>query len=391
MAGLRVWIDYDEVDPDGSERALKRRITSVALSVGAATATMTAATAWAIATPGGAAVAVAAWAAGITVLCTAAVKSSFMARDIVEQLAHLSRSRKWHKDALAVHLQCDCARVEASKAQTAELSRLRDVEAMRDVLVQRLQETAGRQLAQLDDLEAQIEDPDVLEAVFAVDHLGTLTRRYAENAGVLGDAAPRPESSPPVGLAALLRSATAESLRYHQVALAAGAGAVHGAAAADVVHIIAELLDNATAASDPTAQVELSAQQVAAGLAIEVVDRGQGLSPKQLRQCNAILSHAEQPSSAEHRRIGLYVVAALARLHRIQVSLRASLHGGVHAVAVVPADLVCSTEASETVVAPSASPFGHELDSDSPPHQDDTADLPQVVFSRDLDAEDVVS
>ncbi|WP_075000855.1 sensor histidine kinase [Streptomyces qinglanensis] len=223
-------------------------------------------------------------------------------------------------------------------------------------LARRLQSLVHREIELIDRLENEIEDPDLLKGVFRVDHVATRTRRHAENLAVLGGAAAHRRWTRPVSLSEALRSAVAEVEHYTRVQLVPPIeGTVHGQAVADVVHLLAELIENATVFSPPEAQVLVRTQRVAAGLAVEVEDRGPGMDPVAQQRLNTVLAEPGRTDATElvrDGRIGLYVVAALARRHGIVVQLRNNIYGGVQAVAVLPQRLLGRT--GET--APGARP-----------------------------------
>ncbi|MFF9558861.1 ATP-binding protein [Streptomyces albus] len=217
-------------------------------------------------------------------------------------------------------------------------------------LARRLQALAHREIRLIDELEHDIDDPDLLERVFAVDHLATRVRRHAENLAVLGGAAPHRRWNRPVHLSEVLRSAVAEIEQYPRVQLVPPVeGAVRGHAVTDVVHLLAELVENATVFSAPETQVLVRAQRVTAGIAVEIEDRGFGMSPGDRHHMNAVLTEPDRvdfPALVRDGRIGLYLVAALARRHGIVVQLRDNIYGGVQAVTVLPRRLLAADDGS---------------------------------------------
>ncbi|NDZ78797.1 ATP-binding protein, partial [Streptomyces sp. SID10853] len=216
-------------------------------------------------------------------------------------------------------------------------------------LARRLQSLVHREIQLLDELENQVEDPELLKGLFQVDHLATRIRRHAENLAVLGGAISRRQWSNPVSLTEVMRSAVAEVEQYPRVKLVPPVdGTLRGHAVADVIHLLAELVENATVFSAPHTQVLLRAQHVTAGLAVEVEDRGLGMSVTETDRMNALLAEPDQVNVGhllQDGRIGLYVVAALARRHGVSVRLQANIYGGVQAVLVLPAALLGADEA----------------------------------------------
>lgn len=207
-------------------------------------------------------------------------------------------------------------------------------------LARRLQSLVHREIQLLDDLESQVEDPDLLKGLFSVDHLATRIRRHAENLAVLGGAVSRRQWSRPVNIYEVLRSAVAEVEQYSRVKLVRPIeGNLQGHAVADTIHLVAELVENATRFSAPATQVLLRAQRVTAGLAVEVEDRGLGIPRDEQGRINAMLSDPEQiniDDLLQDGRIGLYVVSALARRHSVAVQLQTNIYGGIQAIIVIP-------------------------------------------------------
>ncbi|WP_405901009.1 ATP-binding protein [Streptomyces sp. NBC_00727] len=228
-------------------------------------------------------------------------------------------------------------------------------------LARRLQSLVHREIQLLDELEHEVEDPDLLKGLFHVDHLATRIRRHAENLAVLGGAVSRRQWSNPVTMTEVLRSAIAEVEQYPRVKLVPPIdGTLRGHAVADVIHLLAELVENATVFSAPHTQVLLRAQHVTAGLALEVEDRGLGMPGDEQKRMNALLADPDQVNVArllQDGRIGLFVVASLARRHGIAVRLQSNIYGGTQAVLVLPQTLLgaddgASGRTGETPVPP---------------------------------------
>ncbi|MGA5563639.1 sensor histidine kinase [Streptomyces platensis] len=232
-------------------------------------------------------------------------------------------------------------------------------------LARRLQSLVHREIELLDELENQVEDPDLLKGLFHVDHLATRIRRHAENLAVLGGAISRRQWSRPVSLTEVLRSSIAEVEQYPRIKLVPPIeGTLRGHAVADVIHLLAELVENATIYSAPQTPVLLRAQLVTAGLAVEVEDRGLGMSAEEQSRMNGLLADPEHIDVAEllsDGRIGLFVVSSLARRHGIVVRLQSNIYGGVQAVLIVPqgllgADSVKGDASAAAAPAPTGSP-----------------------------------
>ncbi|MET7605872.1 ATP-binding protein [Streptomyces avermitilis] len=219
-------------------------------------------------------------------------------------------------------------------------------------LARRLQSLVHRQISMLDSLENEVEDPELLKGLFQVDHLATRIRRHAENVAVLGGSVSRRQWTRPVAMMEVLRSSIAEVEDYSRVKLVPPLdGSLRGHAVADVIHLLAELVENATVFSDPSTQVLLRAQRVTAGLAVEVEDRGLGMSQEEQDRINVLLANPDRIDISKllvDGRIGLYVVSALARRHGIVVRIQSNIYGGIQAVLVLPLGLI----GDETPVTP---------------------------------------
>ncbi|MFH8988140.1 ATP-binding protein [Streptomyces sp. NPDC017940] len=231
--------------------------------------------------------------------------------------------------------------------QAAQLSSRTGSEQKVEVFVnlaRRLQSLVHREISLLDDLENTVEDPELLKGLFHIDHLATRIRRHAENLAVLGGAMSRRQWSRPVTMTEVLRSSIAEVEQYSRVKLVPPIeGTLRGHAVADVIHLLAELVENATVFSAPHTQVLLRANLVTAGLAVEVEDRGLGMPLTEQSRMNRLLADPDQVNVAsllQDGRIGLFVVSALARRHGIAVRLQTNIYGGVQAVLIVPQDLL---------------------------------------------------
>ncbi|MGG2459997.1 ATP-binding protein [Streptomyces sp. RGM 3693] len=216
-------------------------------------------------------------------------------------------------------------------------------------LARRLQSLVHRQILTLDEMEHQVEDPDLLKGLFVIDHLATRIRRHAENLAVLGGAITRRQWTRPITMTEVVRSSTAEVEQYTRIKLVSPfEGTLRGHAVADVVHLLAELVENATEFSDPETPVTVRARHVTAGLAVEVEDRGLGMPAEEQDQMNRLLADPERIDLTElldDGRIGLYVVSSLAQRHGLVVRLQGSIYGGVQATVIVPPELLGANSA----------------------------------------------
>ncbi|WP_239136994.1 sensor histidine kinase, partial [Sphaerisporangium rufum] len=199
-----------------------------------------------------------------------------------------------------------------------------------------------RQLALLDTMERRVEEPTILEDLFKLDHLTTRMRRHAENLVILSDATPSRRWREPVSLFDVMRSAVLEVEDYTRVIVPPmpNAPLLNGAAVADVIHLIAELVENATVFSPPETVVTIRSMVAANGFALEVEDRGLGMTDATLEQINARLVNPPEFDLVDSDRMGLFVVARLAARHGIKVSLRRSPYDGTTAIVLLPSMLL---------------------------------------------------
>jgi signal transduction histidine kinase len=212
-------------------------------------------------------------------------------------------------------------------------------------LAYRLQSLVNRLIHRIDQVEQEIEDPELLKSLYAIDHLATRIRRQIENLAVLGGEAPQRRSDVPVEVNAVLRAAIAEIEHYKQVtAVPIPHAKVHGHVVAEIIHLLAELLENATTFTTPEApKVMLRAHRVTAGLAIQVQDRGMGMSMEDITRLNRLLDGSTRVDFAQllqDGRIGLAVVETLARRHNIGAELQPNIFGGTDASIVIPHELL---------------------------------------------------
>jgi signal transduction histidine kinase len=208
-------------------------------------------------------------------------------------------------------------------------------------LAWRSQSLLHRQLRMLDSLERRAADPETLDDLFQLDHLTTRMRRHAEGLIILSGSAPGRSWSKPVRAVDVMRGALAEVEDYTRVeVVTASPVALSGAAVADVIHLLAELIENGTSYSPPPTEVLVHGEMVGNGFAIEIVDRGVGLAPAELGELNQRLHRTPEFDLADTDRLGLFVVSRLAARHGIRVTLQPSAYGGVTAVVVIPHELI---------------------------------------------------
>ncbi|MFI6787925.1 nitrate- and nitrite sensing domain-containing protein [Nonomuraea sp. NPDC050383] len=234
----------------------------------------------------------------------------------------------------------------------------RGFQRMLQRIARRTQILIGLQLKKLDELERRHEDPEVLEGLFDLDHLTARLRRYEENLVILGGGQPQRRWRKPVRLLDVLRAAQGEVQDYRRISIeVAGEPWVAERAVGPLVHVLAELMENATAFSKPPTPVEVRAALVSRGLAVEIEDRGLGMEPEQYAAANDLMQSPPQLDVMTHAddvRLGLYVVARLSAGLGLQVELRPSAFGGTRVIVLLPESLV--VDRPRAVPEPAATP-----------------------------------
>ncbi len=205
----------------------------------------------------------------------------------------------------------------------------------------RTQSLLHRQLSMLDTMERATSDPAVLADLFRLDHLTTRMRRHAEGLLILAGTTPGRGWRDPVPVVDVLQAAIAEVEDYVRVdVITESADAVAGIAVNDVIHLIAELVENATAFSPPNTRVVISGGIVARGFAVEIEDRGLGMAPDAMAAVNEHLASPPEFDLTNSERLGLFVAGQLAARHGIRVSLRPSPFGGTSAIVLLPRQII---------------------------------------------------
>ena len=205
----------------------------------------------------------------------------------------------------------------------------------------RNQSLLHRQLGMLDDMERATSDPVALADLFRLDHLTTRMRRHAEGLLILAGSTPGRGWRDPVPVADVLNAAVAEVEDYVRVDVVTdSADAVAGTAINDVIHLLAELVENATTFSPPNTRVEIRGDSVGHGFAVEIEDRGLGMPAEEIAAINARLANPPDFDLANGDQLGLFVAARLAERHRIRVSLRQSPVGGTTAIVLLPVTII---------------------------------------------------
>ncbi|MGA5873296.1 nitrate- and nitrite sensing domain-containing protein [Streptomyces cinereoruber] len=208
-------------------------------------------------------------------------------------------------------------------------------------LARRSQVLVHRQLNLLDAMERRADGPGELGDLFRLDHLTTRMRRHAESLIILSGAAPGRAWRTPVPLTDVVRAAVSEIEDYARVEVPRlPETAVVGGAVADLTHLLAELVENATQFSPPHTKVRVSGEPVGNGYALEIEDRGLGMGKESLAEANARIARAEDLDLFDSDRLGLFVVSRLSARHDIKVHLRTSPYGGTTAVVLLPTDVL---------------------------------------------------
>lgn len=231
---------------------------------------------------------------------------------------------------------------------------------MFETLSRRSRTLVDQQLSLIDRLERNEENPDRLESLFRLDHLAARMRRNGANLMVLAGARLPREQAQPVSITALVNAAASEVEDYTRIVTASLPDTeIAGTVAGDLVHLLAEVLDNALRYSPPTTQVHVSAVHTGnGGLVVEVSDSGLGMTESDLRVANTRLDSGGEVNPYTARHMGLFVVGRLAAQHRLVVRLRSTVAGepgsGTTAGVYVPAQHLASGGGAAPAVPTSA-------------------------------------
>ncbi|WP_280313612.1 sensor histidine kinase [Nocardia abscessus] len=304
---------------------------------------------------------------------------------------HLPETMRRLSESEAVDPETEAARLEFGRdeigqvaqafnrahtaAVTAAVEEARTRDGVRAVflnMAHRSQLVVHRQLAILDEAERRQEDPAVLETFFRLDHLATRERRNAENLIILAGGRPGRRWRRPVPLGELVRSAVAETLDYVRVHTGRLPQVfLVGEVVADLVHLLAELVDNATAFSPPESAVDVTGNLIGKGAVIEISDQGMGMTEQEMGRANDMLARPPDfgvATLSADSGLGLFVVARLGARHGISVRLSESDYGGVRAIVLLPSALI--------VAGPD--PVDHPHGDSTPPGTDALRERPQV-------------
>jgi signal transduction histidine kinase len=211
-------------------------------------------------------------------------------------------------------------------------------------IAHRSQLVVYRQLELLDVAEAKQNDPEHLELLFQLDHLATRARRNSENLLILGGGQPGRKWRRPAALEDIVRSAVSETEHFARVSTVRLPDVrVQGSVVGDLIHLLAELVDNATAFSPPDAAVAVRGNLVGKGVVVEVEDQGLGIEHAERERLNETLRNPpdfQAMALSGQRHLGLFVVGQLAQRHGIAVSLLESAYGGIKAIVLIPSSAV---------------------------------------------------
>ena len=255
---------------------------------------------------------------------------------------------------------------EALRLAANEAALRGNVNAMFVNLSRRSQSLVERQIRLIDDLEQGEQDPERLSSLFQMDHLATRMRRNSENLLVLAGHDESRRWNQPVALVDVLRAALSEIEQYERVTLNVQPGiAVRGQAVSDVVHLTAELVENATSFSAADTPVTIAGHLLSSGgVLLEITDQGVGMGAEEMAHANWRLDNPPVVDVAVSRRMGLFVVARLAARHGIRVRLRPAASGGLIALVWLPDETIMHETADGTpgmrrdsVADPALGPF----------------------------------
>src|SRR5580658_10010388 len=239
---------------------------------------------------------------------------------------------------------------EALRLAANEAALRGNVNAMFVNLSRRSQSLVERQIRLIDSLEQGEQDSKRLASLFQMDHLATRLRRNSENLLVLAGQDLSRRWNRPVALVDVLRAALSEIERYERVTLNVQPGiAVRAQAVSDVVHLTAELVENATSFSAADTPVTIAGHLLSSGgVLLEITDQGVGMGAEEMAHANWRLDNPPVVDVAVSRRMGLFVVARLAARHGIRVRLRPAASGGLIALVWLPDETIMHETPDDT-------------------------------------------
>ncbi len=235
----------------------------------------------------------------------------------------------------------------------AELKR-----GVRDIflsLAHRIQALVHRQLKLIDSMERQASTDGELASLYDIDHLATRMRRNAENLIVLAGMPPGRTWRMPISMVDVMRAALAEVEEYQRVKLrAADAATLSGRAVGDIIHLLAELMENAVSYSPPQASVYVTGIAVHDGYLVEIEDHGLGMTEADLMAANARIADPPEFQLTSNARLGFFVVGRLAQRYGIRVVLRPSMSHGITAAVVIPNSVLGEDDTDDLAYLPDA-------------------------------------
>ncbi|WP_197321938.1 nitrate- and nitrite sensing domain-containing protein [Saccharomonospora sp. NB11] len=215
-------------------------------------------------------------------------------------------------------------------------------------IAHRNQGLVHRQLQILDRMESREENPAQLKSLFQLDNLATRARRTTENLIILGGKQPGRRWRKPVMLMDVLRAAISETEHFSRVEVEPiPEVALVGSAVADAIHLVAELVDNATTFSPPGSPVYMTGTKVARGVVVDIADQGLGMKDDVREWANSMMSEPPEFDAMAMKAdasLGLFVVARLAHRLGAQVTFDSSRYGGTRATILLPTDILASDE-----------------------------------------------
>ncbi|WP_175412620.1 sensor histidine kinase KdpD [Streptomyces sp. TRM64462] len=247
--------------------------------------------------------------------------------------------------------------------------------------VQAIVHQLGKELHEMQLLHGT--DLVVSQGLQTIDHRNALIGRLAASVAVLGDSRPGRQWSKPISLYDIVRGGMSRIVEFPRVKLQSIAEvAVIGKGAEPLMHLLAELLDNATTFSPPNSPVQVSASEVPSGVAIEIEDRGVGLTEEVRQRIDRVMAHATSDTLdlgdlGETTQLGLSVVSRLAKKNGLVVDLRTSVYGGVRAVVLVPRSLITTAPQPAYRIPQPA------------PHHRGAPNVPRPTMTRDAAADSV--
>ncbi len=270
---------------------------------------------------------------------------------------------------------------EALRLATDEAAIRGKLNAILINLSRRNQSIAERQIRLIDGLEQGEQHAERLTNLFRLDHLTTRMRRYSQNLLVLAGQEPSGHSDRSVALVNVIRAAVSEIEDYERVSMNVQPGiAVGGPAVNDLVHLLAELAENATALSPADTPVVISGRRLATGgVLVDIVDRGFGMSAEEMAHANWRLDNPPATDITASKNMGLFVVGRLAARHSIRVRLSPSDSAGLKALVWLP-DALMARE--DTAAPPRLSGYGSASSRPDPPRLSRPSRLGQIDPDR---------